>query len=67
MSWRRDRDGAWIALNLPEAVTFNMIRLREALDYGLRIDEFAVEIWQGGRCRGLTGRVRFRTLLAAGS
>ena len=48
-----DRDGAWIALNLPEAVTFNMVRLREALDYGLRIDEFAVEIWQDGSWRTL--------------
>ena len=48
-----DRDGAWITLNLPEAVTFNMVRLREALDYGLRIDEFAVEIGQDGRWRTL--------------
>jgi alpha-L-fucosidase len=48
-----DRAGAWIALNLPEAVTFNMVRLREALDYGIRIDEFAVEIWQDGHWRTL--------------
>jgi alpha-L-fucosidase len=40
-----------MSLNLPEAVTFNMVRLREALEYGVRIDEFAVEIWQGGRWR----------------
>ena len=30
-----------------------MVRLREALDYGLRIDEFAVEIWEDGRWRTL--------------
>jgi alpha-L-fucosidase len=51
-----DRAGAWITLNLPEAVTFNMVRLREALDYGLRIDEFAVEIWQDGGWRILAQR-----------
>ena len=46
-----DLSGAWIALDLPRAVTFNMVRLREALEYGVRIDEFAVEIWQEGRWR----------------
>jgi len=25
-------------------VTFNMVRLREAIEYGIRIDEFAVEV-----------------------
>jgi len=48
-----DRSGAWLTLLLPEAVTFNMVRLREAVDYGLRIDEFAVEVWQDGRWRTL--------------
>jgi alpha-L-fucosidase len=48
-----DRDGAWITLSLPDTVTFNMVRLREALDYGLRIDEFAVEIWEDGRWRAI--------------
>src|SRR5437870_3686445 len=46
-----DRSGAWIALDLPRAVTFNMVRLREAIEYGTRIDEFAVETWQDGRWR----------------
>ena len=44
-----DRAGAWIALILPHAVTFNMMRLREAIQYGVRIDEFVVECWEGGR------------------
>jgi alpha-L-fucosidase len=48
-----DSSGAWITLVLPNAVTFNMVRLREAIDYGVRIDEFAVEIWQDGRWRTL--------------
>jgi alpha-L-fucosidase len=48
-----DRSGAWITLVLPNAVTFNMVRLREAIDYGVRIDEFAVEAWQDGRWRTL--------------
>jgi len=48
-----DRSGAWINLVLPNAVTFNMVRLREAIDYGVRIDEFAVEAWQDGRWRTL--------------
>jgi alpha-L-fucosidase len=46
-----DRSGAWISLVLPKAVTFNMVRLREAIDYGVRIDEFALEVWQDGRWR----------------
>ncbi|MFL6602707.1 MAG: alpha-L-fucosidase [Steroidobacteraceae bacterium] len=44
-----DRSGAWLTLVLPRAVTFNLVRLREAIEYGVRIDEFAVEIWQDGR------------------
>jgi alpha-L-fucosidase len=48
-----DRSGAWITLVLPNAVTFNMVRLREAIDYGVRIDEFVVEAWQDGRWRTL--------------
>lgn len=48
-----DRSGAWITLILPEAATFNMVRLREAIQYGVRIDEFAVEAWQDGRWRSL--------------
>lgn len=43
-----DRSGAWIELRLPEAVTFNVVRLREAIEYGARIDKFAFEIWQEG-------------------
>jgi alpha-L-fucosidase len=45
--------GAWITLVLPNTVTFNMVRLPEAIDYGVRIDEFAVEAWQDGRWRTL--------------
>jgi alpha-L-fucosidase len=48
-----DRSGAWIALTLPKAVTFNLVRLREALEYGVRIDEFAFDVWQDGAWRTL--------------
>jgi alpha-L-fucosidase len=48
-----DRAGAWIALAFPDPVTFNMIRLREALEYGVRIDEFALEVWQDETWRTL--------------
>jgi alpha-L-fucosidase len=48
-----DRSGAWIALILPEAMTFNLVRLREAIEYGVRIDEFAFDVWQDGVWRTL--------------
>jgi alpha-L-fucosidase len=41
-----DRSGAWITLHLPKAETFNVVRLREACEFGVRIDEFAFDIWQ---------------------
>jgi alpha-L-fucosidase len=41
-----DQSGAWISLSLPAATTFNMVRLREAIEYGVRIDEFAFEVWR---------------------
>jgi alpha-L-fucosidase len=40
-----DTAGAWIALELPKAETFNVVRLREAIEYGVRIDEFALDVW----------------------
>jgi alpha-L-fucosidase len=43
-----DCSGAWITLSLPAAVTFNMVRLREAIEYGVRIDEFALQVRQQG-------------------
>jgi alpha-L-fucosidase len=48
-----ERAGAWIALTLPEATTFNLVRLREAIEYGVRIDEFAFDVWQNGEWRTL--------------
>ena len=48
-----DRSGAWIALTLPKAMTFNLVRLREAIEYGVRIDEFAFDVWQDGIWRTL--------------
>jgi alpha-L-fucosidase len=46
-----DRSGAWLALRLPKAVTFNVVRLREAIEYGARIDKFAFDVWQDGAWR----------------
>jgi len=48
-----DRAGAWLALDLPEPMTFNVVRVREAIEYGARIDKFAFEIWQRGAWRTL--------------
>jgi len=48
-----DRSGAWIELRLPEAETFNVVRVREAIEYGARIDEFAFDAWQEGAWRTL--------------
>jgi alpha-L-fucosidase len=48
-----ERAGAWIALTLPNATTFNLVRLREAIEYGVRIDEFAFDVWQDGGWRTL--------------
>lgn len=48
-----DRSGAWVALDLPQAMTFNVVRLREAIEYGARIDKFAFEVWQDGAWRTL--------------
>ncbi|MBW8882140.1 MAG: discoidin domain-containing protein, partial [Asticcacaulis sp.] len=42
-----DRAGAWLQLSLPHAVTFDLIRLREELPFGVRIDDYEVDIWQG--------------------
>lgn len=48
-----DRSGAWVTLNLPKPQTFNVVRLREAIEYGVRIDEFAFDVWQQGAWRTL--------------
>lgn len=48
-----DRSGAWIELQLPAATTFDVVRLREAIEHGARIDEFAFEAWQNGAWRTL--------------
>ena len=46
-----DRSGAWITLTLPAAITFNVVRMREAIEYGVRIDEFACDVWQNNAWR----------------
>jgi alpha-L-fucosidase len=48
-----DRSDAWIELHLPAATTFDVVRLREAIEYGARIDKFAFEAWQDGAWRTL--------------
>lgn len=64
-----DRAGSWVAITLPDAVTFNMVRLREAIEFGVRIDEFAFEVWKGQgwetlvqhRCIGPRRLIRLET------
>jgi alpha-L-fucosidase len=48
-----DHSGAWLELQLPAATTFDVVSLREAIEYGVRIDEFAFEAWQNGAWRTL--------------
>jgi alpha-L-fucosidase len=40
-----DRAGAWLQFDLPAPVTFDLIRLREAIAFGARVDEFAIDGW----------------------
>ncbi|SFJ65313.1 alpha-L-fucosidase [Caulobacter sp. UNC279MFTsu5.1] len=37
-----------LTLTLPEARTFDVVRLREHLPLGLRVTEFALDVWDGG-------------------
>jgi alpha-L-fucosidase len=46
-----DREGAWLALQLPEPRNFNFVRLREEISLGVRIDEYVVEIEDAGAWR----------------
>ena len=48
-----DRAGAWLQLDLPEPATFDLIRLREDTPYGVRVDDYLVEIEQGRDWREL--------------
>jgi alpha-L-fucosidase len=48
-----DRSGAWIELHLPAATTFDVVSLRETIEYGVRIDKFAFEAWQDDAWRTL--------------
>ena len=51
--WSTD-DGvteAWIVLEFPRPVQFNLVRLRECISFGQRVDEFAIEAWMDGDWR----------------
>lgn len=48
-----DTAGAWLQLDLPQARTFDMIRLAEATDYGVRVDDYAIDIWQDGAWKAI--------------
>jgi len=46
-----DREGAWLQMDLSEPATFDLIRLREDTRYGVRIDDYVVEIAAAGGWR----------------
>jgi alpha-L-fucosidase len=46
-----DRAGAWLQFDWPAPVTFDLIRLREAIEFGARVDTFAIEAWTDGGWR----------------
>lgn len=48
-----DKAGAWIALDLAAPATFDLIRLREDTRYGVRVDDYVVEIEQDGQWIGI--------------
>ncbi|MEJ2443825.1 MAG: alpha-L-fucosidase [Exilibacterium sp.] len=43
-----DRQGAWLQLALPKVERFDFIRLEEAIELGVRVDTFVLEIDAGG-------------------
>lgn len=58
--WAADEDdaaGAWITLTLPEARTFDFIRIREVIEYGVRIDQFVVEARVAGQWQEVARKV----------
>lgn len=44
---------AYVDLEFPTPITFNLIRLREFIALGQRVDEFLIEIDQAGSCRNI--------------
>lgn len=46
-----DRAGAWLQLDLPKPVTFDVIRLAEDITRGVRVDDYAVDIREGDQWR----------------
>jgi alpha-L-fucosidase len=44
------KDGE-LTLSFPQPVTFNVIRLREDIRQGQRVDEFALDAWEAGQWR----------------
>ncbi len=51
-----DRAGAWLRLDFAQAETFDLIRLREDTRYGVRIDDYVVEIADGEDWREIARR-----------
>lgn len=49
-----DRAGAWLQLTLPRPVQFDLIRLREALPFGVRVDDYEIDVRQDGDWRTIT-------------
>ncbi len=46
--WAHDARAADLVLTLPEARTFDVVRLREHLPLGLRVSRFALDAWSDG-------------------
>ncbi|MFT4076988.1 MAG: alpha-L-fucosidase [Asticcacaulis sp.] len=46
-----DRAGAWLQLDLPKPVTFDVIRLAEDITKGVRVDDYAVDIKDASQWR----------------
>lgn len=43
-----DTAGAWLEITLPRPQTFDVIQFGEDIRLGMRVDDYAVDIWTGG-------------------
>jgi len=48
-----DCAGAWLQFTLPHPVRFDLVRLREALPFGVRVDDYEIDVRQNGQWQTL--------------
>lgn len=53
----QDTSGAWIQLNLPAEASFDFIKIKEVIEYGVRVDDFVVEILKNGEWETIASHI----------